>query len=50
MTKRTTKSLIPKDKIINKIILLRDEKVILDLHLSEIYEVETRALKQAVRS
>lgn len=37
------------ETIIKKIVLLRDEKVILDLHLSELYHVETRALKQAVR-
>jgi hypothetical protein len=35
--------------ILRKIILLRDEKVILDVHLAELYGVETRALKQAVR-
>jgi hypothetical protein len=28
---------------------LREEKVILDVHLAELYGVETRALKQAVR-
>lgn len=33
----------------SKILFLRDEKVMLDVHLSEIYGVETRALKQAVR-
>lgn len=33
----------------NKIFLLRKEKVMLDVHLAEIYGVETRALKQAVR-
>lgn len=31
------------------IVLLRDEKVILDVHLAEMYGVETRVLKQAVR-
>jgi hypothetical protein len=35
--------------IANKIVVIRDEKVILDVHLAELYEVETRALKQAVR-
>ncbi len=35
--------------IASKIITIRDEKVMLDIHLSELYEVETRALKQAVR-
>ena len=43
-----SKSLIPK-RIINKIIAMRDEKVMLDVHLAELYGIETRALKQAVR-
>jgi len=43
------KQLIPTEQIMNKIFLIRDEKVMLDVHLSEIYGVETRALKQAVR-
>lgn len=37
------------EKIIKKIVLLRDEKIILDVHLAELYGVETRVLKQAVR-
>lgn len=49
MEKKETTLLIPEEKIINKIFLLRDEKVMLDIHLAEIYGVETRALKQAVR-
>ena len=43
------KSIVPNERIINRIVLLRGEKIILDLHLAELYEVETRALKQAVR-
>ncbi|MBK9191350.1 MAG: ORF6N domain-containing protein [Crocinitomicaceae bacterium] len=39
----------PEDNIIDKIFVLREEKVMLDIHLAEIYGVETRALKQAVR-
>jgi hypothetical protein len=35
--------------IASKIITIREEKVILDVHLAELYEVETRVLKQAVR-
>lgn len=31
------------------ILLLREQKIILDFHLAELYAVETRALKQAVR-
>ncbi len=40
---------IPKKRIIERIAFIRGEKVLLDMHLAEIYEVETRALKQAVR-
>ncbi len=40
---------IPEERILRKIILIRDEKVILDVHLAELYGVETRALKQAVK-
>lgn len=42
-------NIIPEERIINKILLLRGEKVILDVHLAELYGVETRALKQAVK-
>ena len=41
--------IIPNERIINKIVLLRGEKVILDIHLADLYGVETRVLKQAVR-
>lgn len=40
---------IPEERILRKIILIRGEKVILDVHLAELYGVETRALKQAVK-
>jgi len=43
------KNIIPNERIINKIVLLRGEKIILDVHLAELYDVETRTLKQAVR-
>jgi len=33
----------------HRILLLRGQKVMLDFHLAELYAVETRALKQAVR-
>lgn len=35
--------------IASKIFTIRGEKVMLDVHLSELYQVETRVLKQAVR-
>jgi hypothetical protein len=41
--------IIPEERILTKILLIRGEKVILDVHLSELYGVETRALKQAVK-
>jgi len=43
------KSLLPTEKIANKIILLRDEKVMIDFHLAELYEIETKQLKRQVR-
>ncbi|MEM6264767.1 MAG: ORF6N domain-containing protein [Bacteroidota bacterium] len=42
-------SILPKEKVISKIIVLRKEKVMLDVHLAELYGVQTRVLKQAVR-
>ena len=49
MPKKESEQLMPQEKITSKILFLRDEKVMLDVHLSEVYGVETRALKQAVR-
>ena len=45
----TSKSLIPAESLINKILVIRSQKVILDRELAILYNVETRALKQAVR-
>lgn len=36
-------------KVARHMLMLRGERVLLDIHLSELYEVETRALKQAVK-
>mgnify|MGYP000256068971 CR=1 FL=1 len=47
--KKDDKSLIPSEKIIQRIIRVREERVILDVHIAELYKVETRSLKQAVR-
>jgi hypothetical protein len=49
MAKKETIIIIPQEQIIHKIVLLREEKVMLDVDLAEMYGVETRALKQAVR-
>ena len=37
------------ERIVSRIVLLRGERVMLDVHLAELYGVETRVLKQAVR-
>ena len=47
--KRPPKIIVPEEIIIKRIVFLREEKIILDVHLAELYGVETRALKQAVR-
>ena len=36
-------------KVERRILLIRGEKVLLDFDLAQLYSVETRALKQAVR-
>ena len=41
--------IIPEERILTKIFLIRGEKVIVDVHLAEVYGVETRTLKQAVK-
>jgi len=49
--KQTKKELItiPSERIISRIFLIRGKKVMIDRDLAELYEVETRALNQAVR-
>ena len=42
-------SVIPIERITGKIFLIRNEKILLDSDLAELYGVETRVLKQAVR-
>lgn len=44
-----TTELIPAERIETKILLLRGQKVMLDRDLAALYEVETRALNQAVK-
>lgn len=44
-----SKSLIPVEKITSKIYLIRNEKVLIDADLAELYGVETKVLNQAVR-
>lgn len=47
--KISNESLIPIESVINKILVIRNQKVILDRDLAVLYRVETRTLKQAVR-
>ncbi len=47
--KRNIIKVLPKEKIINKIYIIREQKVILDFDLAFLYEVETKALNQAVK-
>jgi len=37
--------LIPEERIVNKIRIIRDQKVMLDFDLAALYEVETKRLK-----
>ncbi len=47
--KRNIIKLIPDERIVNKIHIIRDQKVMLDFDLALLYEVETKALNQAVK-
>ena len=50
MAKKDIKEVtVPIEKISGKIYLIRDQKVILDRDLADLYEVETKQLKRAVR-
>jgi len=49
MKKAVSRSLVPAESIISRILVIRNQKVILDKDLSVLYNVETRTLKQAVR-
>ena len=42
-------SIIPIKSIVSKILFFRGEKVLLDRDLADLYGVETKVLKQAVR-
>lgn len=43
------KSVVPSERIENRIYILRGQKVMFSTHLAELYEVEPRALVQAVK-
>jgi ORF6N domain len=49
MPKTPSRSLIPAERIENSILLIRDQKVLLDADLAALYGVETKALVRAVK-
>jgi len=42
-------SIVPIESIVSKIFFFRGEKVLLDRDIAELYGVETKVLKQAIR-
>jgi hypothetical protein len=48
MTKSKSISVIPDENVINKIYYIREQKVMLDSDLAELYGIETKVLNQAV--
>jgi len=49
MNKNQHEVAIPDEVVMNKIYLIRSQKVMLDRDLAELYDVETKQLKRAVR-
>jgi len=49
MTTGNTSVLIPDERIMDKIFLIRGQKVMLDRDLAELYSLDTKVLKQQVR-
>lgn len=49
MTTENTPDMIPEERIITKIYVIRKQKVMLDRDLAELYGVDTRVLKQQVK-
>jgi hypothetical protein len=48
-TSLSSGSIVPLETIERRIFLIRGQKVILDFHIAELYQVETKALKRAVK-
>lgn len=49
MTKKQTLAILSDDIVVNKIYVIRNQKVMLDSDLAELYGVETKALNQAIK-
>lgn len=48
-TKGNIVKLIPEERIVNKIHIIRDQKVMLDFDLANLYEVETKRINEQVK-
>lgn len=49
MIKQELQTLVAEQKILNKIYVIRGEKIMLDKDLAELYNVETRVLNQSIK-
>ncbi len=49
MAKKELQALVLEQKILNRIYVVRHEKVMLDRDLAELYGVETKRLKETVK-
>jgi len=49
MVKQELQTLVAEQKILNKIYVIRGEKIMLDKDLAELYNVETRVLNQSIK-
>lgn len=49
MKKQISEDTIPEENIISKIYLIRNQKVMIDRDLAELYGIETKVLKQSVK-
>jgi hypothetical protein len=49
MAKKELQALVIEQKILSKIYVIRNEKIMLDRDLAELYGIETKVLKQAVK-
>lgn len=47
--KRNIIKLVPEERIVNKIHIIRDQKVMLDFDLANLYEVETKRINEQVK-
>lgn len=49
MKKKTSRNVVPRKPIQNRILILRGQKVILDTDLAELYGVPTKRINEQVR-